>query len=332
MIPVPLKKTFRLLGLAWLAACAGLALAQEAAFPTRPITLIVPFPAGGPSDVLARAVADRMGANLHQPVIIDNAAGASGTIGLAKLTHAPKDGYTLGFGTIGTHVANVAVFKRLPYDPVADFEPVGMAGSAPMILLVRNDLPVRNLPEFVKYLQANKGKVSYGSAGVGSVGHFGCVMLLAGIRQTATHIPYRGVSPAMVDLQGGRLDFMCDQTTAALPQLASGRIRAIAVLSDRGIAQLPGVQTARSSGYADVSLRSWNAIFAPKGTPPAVVKRLTQALAAAVADPGLRKSMSEVGLELPSSETVSPGIVTSFITLGLKRDVPALKAHGEYLD
>ena len=193
-------------------------------------------------------------------------------------------------------------------------------------------MPAANLPEFVAWLKQNPGRASYGSAGVGSISHFGCVMLLSALKQDVTHAPYRGVAPAMNDLMGGQIDFMCDQTTTALPQVAGGKIKAIAVLSDSKLAQLPGVNTAAAAGYTDVNVRSWNALFAPRGTPPAVMQRLTEALAAAAADPQLRQQMQAVGVDLPATGAGGPGAVTSLIEQGLKRDVPALKARGEYLD
>ena len=301
-------------------------------FPTRPVTLIVPFPAGGPSDALARAVALRMGKNLGQTVVIENMGGASGTIGLSKMVRANPDGYTLGFGTIGTHVANVALFKKLPYDPVADFEPIGMAGSAALILVARSGLPGGDLKDFITYAQANMARLSYGSAGVGSISHYGCVMMLSALKLDITHVPYRGVAPAMNDLMGGQIDFMCDQTTTALPQVAGGKIKVLGVLSRQPLKQLPAVTTLASLGYGDVDVRSWNAIFAPKGVPKDVLSVLNKALAAAVADAELRAQMAAVGVDLPTAETVAPGIVSASIALGLRRDVPALKARGEYID
>ncbi|MEO7641605.1 MAG: tripartite tricarboxylate transporter substrate-binding protein, partial [Ramlibacter sp.] len=223
-------------------------------------------------------------------------------------------------------------YKKLPYDPVADFSPVGLAGTAPMILVARPGLPASNLAEFTAWLKQNPGKASYGSAGVGSISHFGCVMLLSAMHQDVTHVPYRGVAPAMTDLMGGQTDFMCDQTTTALPQVTGGKIKAIAVLTDTPLAQLPGVQTAAASGLADVNVRSWNALFAPRGTPPAVLQRLGEALAAAAADPQLRRQMQAVGVELPAPGAGGPAAVTALIEQGLKREVPALRARGEYLD
>ncbi len=333
-LPTPRRSTLRHLfaatALALLSAVSFTAAAQG--FPTRPVTLIVPFPPGGPSDALARAVALRMGKNLGQTVVIENIGGASGTIGLSKMVRANPDGYTLGFGTIGTHVANVALFKKLPYDPIADFEPIGMAGSAALILVAKSALPVNDLKEFITYAQANKAKMSYGSAGVGSISHYGCVMMLSALKIDITHVPYRGVAPAMNDLMGGQTDFMCDQTTTALPQVAGGKIKALGVLSRQPLKQLPAATTLASLGYSDVDVRSWNAIFAPKGVPKDVLAQLNKALASAVADPELRTQMAAVGVDLPTAETVAPGIVSAFITLGLRRDVPALKARGEYID
>lgn len=309
---------------------AGSAGAQQV-FPAKPLTLIVPFPAGGPSDALARGVAQGMAADLKQTVVVENIGGASGTIGLTRLVNAAPDGYTMGFGTIGTHVANAALFKKLPYDPLTSFTPVGLAGTAPLLLVAKASLPVSNLKEFVAYAEANKAGMTYGSAGVGSISHYACVVLLSALKLNVTHVPYRGVAPAMNDLMGGHIDFMCDQSTTALPQIAGGKIKALAVLSDQPLPQLPGVATAASAGY-HVNLRSWNALFAPKATPPAVAARLNEALRAAVADPALVKQMEAVGVDLPSSAALQPATVTDLIARGLEKDVPALRAHGEYLD
>lgn len=318
-----------LLAAASLALAVPVALAQP--FPNKTVTLIVPFPAGGPSDALARALAQGMAADLKQTVVVENVGGASGTIGLAKLGNATPDGYTIGFGTIGTHVANAALFKKLPYDPLQGFEPIGLAGTAPTLLVAKAALPVSNVKEFVAYAEKNKAQMTYGSAGVGSISHYACVVLLSALKQNITHVPYRGVAPAMNDLMGGHIDFMCDQTTTALPQIAGGKIKALAVLSDRPLPQLPGVATAASDGY-DVNIRAWNALFAPKATPAPVMARLNEALRAAVADPALVKQMQAVGVDLPSPEALVPARVTELIARGLEKDVPALKARGEYLD
>lgn len=315
-----------------LAVGLNLSAAAAQGFPDKQLTLIVPFPAGGPSDALGRTMAQAMAAHLKQTIIVENIGGASGSIGLTKMIKAPADGYTLAFGTIGTHVANVALFKKLPYDPVADFEPVGLAGMASTLLVARKDLPVSNLQDFVTYARANREKLTYGSAGVGSISHYACVVLLSNLKLNITHIPYRGVAPAMNDLMGGHVDFMCDQTTTALPQVLGGTVKAIAVLGDQTLTQVPQVSTAAAAGYPDVNLRSWNAIFVRKGTPAPIVQKLNEALRAAIADPEVARQMTAVGVELPQGANLEPGAVSALIARGLEHDVPVLRAKGEYLD
>lgn len=321
----------------WLAAMVvgcGVVTTSGAAdvYPNKAIALIVPFPAGGPSDALARQVAQRLGTRLGQQVVVDNVSGAGGTIGLTKMVKAPADGYTLAFGTIGTHVANVALYRRLPYDPISSFEPIGFLGSAPLVLVAKTALPIKDLGEFEAYARTNAARMSYGSAGAGSISHFGCVMLLSSMKLDITHVPYRGVAPAMTDLMGGQIDFMCDQTTTSVPQIEAGKIKAVAALSRDRISVLPKLQTASQAGWSDVDLRSWNALFAPKGTPAAIVKRLNDELVQLMQDREFRASMQKVGLELPAPEMMSPSLVSVAIQLGIRRDVPALKARSEYLD
>ena len=317
---------------ALLAVALNISAATAQGFPEKQLTLIVPFPAGGPSDALGRAVAQAMAAHLKQSIVVENIGGASGTIGLTKLLKAPADGYSLGFGTIGTHVANVALFKHLPYDPVADFEPVGLAGMASTLLVAKLGLPASNLQDFVTYARANREKLTYGSAGVGSISHYACVLLLSNLKLNITHVPYRGVAPAMNDLMGGHVDFMCDQTTTALPQVLGGTIKAIASLSDQPPAQAPQVSTAAAAGYPGVNLRSWNAIFVRKGTPAPVLQKLNDALRAALVDPDVMRQMTAVGVELPRGADLEPGAVSALIAQGLEHDVPVLRAKGEYLD
>ena len=199
------------------------------------------------------------------------------------------------------------------------------------MLVARPSLPADDLKSFVTYAEANRARMTYGSAGLGSISHYACVILLSALKQNITHVPYRGVAPAMNDLIGGHIDFMCDQTTTALAQVAGGKIKAIAALSDRPLPQLPAVATAASAGY-DVNIRAWNAIFAPARTPPPVIGPLNDALRAAIADAALARQMQAVGVDLPTPEQLAPAVVSDLIARGLERDVPALKARGEYLD
>jgi tripartite-type tricarboxylate transporter receptor subunit TctC len=314
-------------------AIAGGANAQsEKSFPSRPITLVVPFPAGGPSDSVARAISQSMAVDLGQSIVVENIGGAGGTIGLAKFIKSPPDGYTIAFGTVGTHVANVALYKKLPYDPFADFDPIGPVGTAPIILVARSTLPVADLAEFVTYAKANLAKMTFGSAGIGSISHMSCVTLLSSLKLSVTHVPYRGVAPAMNDLIGDHTDFMCDQSTTSLPQITGGAIKAIAVLSGKRLPQLPNVATAASAGYGDINIRSWNALFLPKGVPEDIKARLAKALRSALSDKNLREQMAAVGVDLPDSDKANPAEVTALIEKGIKNDVPALRLRGEQLD
>jgi tripartite-type tricarboxylate transporter receptor subunit TctC len=314
------------------AAAENVNAQSEKAFPSRPITLVVPFPAGGPSDAVARAISQSMATDLGQSIVVENIGGAGGTIGLAKFIKSPPDGYTIAFGTVGTHVANVALYKKLPYDPFADFDPIGPVGTAPIILVARSTLPVADLAEFVAYAKANLAKMTFGSAGVGSISHMSCVTLLSSLKLSVTHVPYRGVAPAMNDLIGGHTDFMCDQSTTSLPQIAGGAIKAIAVLSDQKLPQLPNVATAASAGYSDINIRSWNAIFLPKGVPEDIRVRLAKALRVALSEKNLREQMTAVGVDLPDPDKASSTDVTALIEKGIRNDVPALRLRGETLD
>lgn len=306
--------------------------AYAQSWPTHPITLVVPFPAGGPSDVLARRYAQAMGTALGQSVIVDNIAGAGGTIGTAKVARSASDGYTLAFGTIGTHAANLALYRNPGYDPQRDFEPVALLGTAPLVLVARQDLPVKDFPGFVAYARANTVKLSYGSAGAGSISHMGCLLLMAEMGTDIVHVPYKGVAPAMNDLLGGQIDFMCDQTTTVLPQLKGGRIKALAVLTRESSAVLPDVPPAARSGFPNLNARAWNGLFAPKGTPPAIVQKLSGAVGAALASAEFRKSLEELGITLPAREQAEPQRLAIFVSSDVSRLVPLLKSKQQYLD
>jgi len=304
--------------------------AQE--WPARPLALVVPFPAGGPSDVLARNYAQAMGRSLGQSVVVDNVGGAGGTIGTARVARAPADGYTLGFGTIGTHAANLALYRNPGYDPQRDFEPVALLGTAPLVLAARQSLPVNSFREFVDYARANTAKLSYGSAGAGSISHMGCLLLMAEMGTDIVHVPYKGVAPAMNDLLGGQIDFICDQTTTVLPQLKGGRIKALAVLTALPAPVLPGVPAAAQSGFPNLDACAWNGLFAPRATPAAVLQRLNAAVAAALADAQFRKSLEDLGITLPTREQMAPQVLANFVSSDVSRLVPLLKSKQQYLD
>ncbi len=249
-----------------LCLCAS-ASAFAQAFPEKPVTLVVPFPPGGPSDSLARQVAQKACARLGQNMLVENVAGASGSIGTGRVARARPDGYTLAFGTIGTHVANVALYKSLPYDPAKDFEPVALLGGAPLVLVANAALPASTFAEFIALARRDTAKLHYGSAGPGSISHLGCLVLMSEMKTDIQHVPYKGVAPAMTDLIGGQVQFMCDQTTTALPQVKSGKLKLLAALVSSRVAVIPDTPTAAEAGFPGVNVRSWNGVFAPKATP-----------------------------------------------------------------
>src|ERR1700704_1123784 len=259
-----------------LATVSTMAGAQE--WPSKTITLIVPFSAGGGVDASARLQAATLAEVLGQTVIVENIGAAGGTVGSARVAKAAPDGYTLLIGNTGTHAYSQALYKKLPYDAAKDFEPVGLVTESPRILVVRKDLPVNNLQEFIAYAKANQGKMQYGSAGVGSGTHLPCALLNMRMGVDITHIPYRGAGPVMQDLIGGRLDYMCDTIQTGAAQANSNTVKGIAVMSAKRVPIIPDVPTTGEQGLPGVEATVWNAFFLPKGTPKPIVRKLNQAM------------------------------------------------------
>ncbi|MDH4418684.1 MAG: tripartite tricarboxylate transporter substrate binding protein [Acidovorax sp.] len=279
------------------AAAWGPAVAQEAAFPNKPITLVIPFPPGGATDVLGRLIGKKLGDKLGQSVVIDNRAGAGTTIGAAYVAKAAPDGYTLLMSSGTTFTVNPAVRAKLPYDPVKSFEPIGIAGRTSLILLANKDVPVSDVKQFVAMVKAVPDKYSYGSYGAGTTSQFAGEMFFHAAGLKIQHVPYKGSAPAMVDLMGGQVPFTVDTVSAALPQLKDGKIKAIAVTAGKRSALLPKVPTLAESGYPGVEMDTWLALVAPRGLPPAVKARLELTLAQVVADPETRDKLIAVGFE-----------------------------------
>jgi tripartite-type tricarboxylate transporter receptor subunit TctC len=278
------------------------AVAQD--FPTKPVTVIVPFAPGGPTDLLARLVAETMSRTLRQPVVVENVAGAGGTTGSIRAFRARPDGYTVSVGNLGSHAAARA-YKNIPYDP-RDFEPVGLIAWTPVYLAVRKDFPAQALREFLDYARQNPGRVTNGHAGVGSTSQFACLLLtkLTGINMQVTAYP--GTGPAMDDLAAGKIDSMCDQAPTAVPQVRSGAVRVLAVAQKDRSPFTPDVPSADEAGVPEFHARGWNAMFAPRGTPASVIATLSKALGAALADPAVRQRIEELGSSPPSSEEATP--------------------------
>jgi tripartite-type tricarboxylate transporter receptor subunit TctC len=307
-------------------ALPGAARAQD--FPNRPLTLVVPFLAGGGIDVTARIQAQRMGELLGQTVVVENIGAAAGMAGGARVARAAPDGYTFEIGNVGTHAYNQTLYKKPLYNAVTDFTPVGLTTESPRILITRKDLPVNNLPELIAYIKANQSKMQFGSAGVGSGTHLPCVLFNLALGVEVTHVPYRGEGPAMQDLIGGRTDYMCSTIQTGAAQANQGSVKPIAVLAEKRVPIIPGVPTSGEQGLKGVESSVWNAFFLPKGTPDPIVRRLNKAMSDALDDPAMRKRLEELGLEIEPPERRSPEYLAQFLPQEIERWAkPILAAH-----
>jgi len=287
-------------------------------WPARSITLIVPFAAGGGIDTSARVQALALSETIGQTVVIENIGAAGGTVGTARAAKATPDGYTLLIGNSGTHAYAATLYQSLPYDPVKDFEPVGMTTDSPRILLVRKDLPVSNLKEFIAYTKANQAQMQYGSAGVGSGTHLPCTLLNAVLGVNVVHVPYRGAGPAMQDLVGGRLDYMCDTIQTGAEQAKGGMVKGIAVMGPRRV-PIIDLPTTAEAGLDGVDATVWNGFFYPKGTPREIVAKMSKALNDMVERPDVAKRMGELGLTILPPEQRTPQHLASFLPKDIER-------------
>jgi tripartite-type tricarboxylate transporter receptor subunit TctC len=305
---------------------AGNASAQV--YPVRPVTMIVPFTAGGPTDVIARIIAEHMSRTLGQQIIIENVVGAGGTTGSTRGAQAKPDGYTLTMGQMGTHGAAPALYPKLRYNPVTDFAPVGMAAGTPILIVAKKNFPPKDLREFVAYLKANAATVNEAHAGVGSVSFTSCTLLNSQLGLKFTQVAYRGTGPALNDLVGGQVDFMCDQIVNLVEQVKSGNIKAYAIATPERSPALPNVPTTKEAGLPDYQVSAWNALFAPKGTPQDIVKKLSAALDKALDDANVRKRLLELGGVIPAKNERSPAWLGTFVKSEVDRWTPILKATG----
>ena len=289
-----------------LAVSLALPLEGRAAYPERPITLIVPFAAGGPTDVVARIVGEHMSRTLGQRVVVENVVGAGGTIASTKAAQATPDGYTLIMGHMGTHGAAPAVYPNLKYDPAKSFAPIGMAAGTPILIVAKKSFPAKDLKEFVAYLKKNSETLNEAHAGVGSVSFTTCAFFNSLVGAKPTRVVYRGTGPALNDLVSGQVDYMCDQIVNLVPQIQAGTIRAYGVALPQRSPALPDVPTTKEGGLPEFQVSAWNAIFAPKGTPPEVVKKLSDALTKALADENTRKRLLDLGADLSDKAAQTP--------------------------
>jgi tripartite-type tricarboxylate transporter receptor subunit TctC len=284
---------------------AGAQTASAQAYPTKPITIVVPFAAGGPSDAMARILGDRMKATLGQSFLIENVTGAGGSIGVGRALRAPADGYTISFGHLGTHVANQAIYP-LQYDMLADLDPVVLLPSNPMVMVSRNSLPAKSLQELLTWLKANPDKATAGTAGAGSGSHIGGVYLqnLTGLR--LQFVPYRGTAPALTDLVAGQIDIIVDQASNSMQQIRTGSIRAYAVTDRKRLSAAPDIPTVDEAGLPGFYMTLWNGLWAPKGTPKEAVNRLNAAVVEALADAAVKQRLVDLGLEIPERDQLTP--------------------------
>ena len=323
-----MKKTIVTLAAALgFAATASAANAQ--AYPQRPITMIVPFAAGGPTDVVARIVSDHMSRTLGQQIVIENVAGAGGTTGITRGATATADGYTIMMGHMGTHGAAPALYPNLRYDPAKDFAPIGLAAGTPIVIVAKKDFPAKDLKEFVANLKENSTKINQAHAGVGSVSHSTGVLISSQLGVKPTLIAYRGTGPALNDLMAGTVDFMTDQIVNVAPQVTAGNIKAYAIATPERSPALPDVPTTKEAGLPDYQVSAWNAVFAPKATPPEVTAKLVDALEKALVDEGTRKRLEDLGGVVPGKDERGPAALQKLVESEVARWTPVLKAAAQ---
>ena len=308
-----------------LLALIGFANAQI--FPDRTLTMVIPFAAGGPTDVLGRVMAQRMGEILGQTVIVENIGGAGGMNGGKKVADSKPDGYTMLLGTVGTQAQGQTLYKHPLYNALTDFTPVALIADVPIVLIVRKDLPVNNFKDFVTYAKANASKMQFGSAGAGSATHLGCVVLNTAMGTDIVHVPYKGTGPAMQDLIGGRIDYLCEIISTAKPQIDGGRVKALAIMTKERSPVQPNLPTTLEQGL-DVQAYTWNAIYLPKGAPADVVKKLNEAAIAAMTTPAVRDRLESIGAMVVAPDRRSPEYLGKFTADEIKKWEAPIKSSG----
>jgi len=301
--------------------------AQAQQYPQRPITMIVPFAAGGPTDVLARVLGQHMSQTLGQSIVVEDVTGAGGTLGAAKAAKAAPDGYTLVLGNIGTHAASMGIYKTLPYDPRGDFEPVMLVATTPMVLVTHKDLPVKTLNDVIAL--AKQRKVTQGNAGTGSASHLTTLLFASIAHVDVQLVPYRGLSQAMNDLLAGQIETMFDQVISSSPHILAGGVKPIAVTGPTRAKAIPNVPTTIEAGLPELQTLTWTALFAPKGTPKPIIDKVNAALDQAMKDPAVAKRLDELGADVPPpGEERSPQALGKLVTAEIAKWVPLIRAAG----
>ncbi|UBB17258.1 tripartite tricarboxylate transporter substrate-binding protein [Comamonas odontotermitis] len=314
-----------------LLACAGLAIHSQALaedWPTKPVVMVVPYSAGGPTDVVARMLAIPMGKSLGQTVVVENTVGAGGTIAPARVARAKNDGYTILIHHMGMATAP-ALYKKLPYDPLKDFEYIGQVLDVPMTLLSRKDFPASNFQELLAYVKANQDKVSLANAGIGAVSQLCGMLFMHQIGVKLTTVPYKGAGPAMNDLMGGQVDLLCDQTTQTAPVIKDGnRVKVFGVTTPQRLSTMPNVPTLDEQGLKGFDVKVWHGMYAPKGTPAEVIKKINAALNVALKDPVVVQRIADLSSELVTPDRAMPQSLKTLLESEVKRWNTVIRAAG----
>ncbi len=313
-------------GLVALGALTAPSLAQN--FPARPITLIVPFAAGGPTDIIARIVSDHMSKTLGQQIVVENVVGAGGTTASTRAMRAPADGYNIIMGHMGTHAAAVPLYPKLAYHPTKNFEPIGLAAGTPVLIVARKDFPAKDLKEFIAYVKANTDKMNMAHAGVGSVSFTSCLLLNSLLGVKPTMIPFQGTGPALNALIGGQVDYMCDQIVNLVPQIQAGNVKAFAIGTPERSPALPDLPTTKEAGLPQFDVSAWNALFSPTGTPKEALDKLTDALSKALDDEGVRKRLLDLGSDIPGPDRRGQAALNKLVESEINRWTPVIQASG----
>ncbi|MGG7604752.1 tripartite tricarboxylate transporter substrate binding protein BugD [Massilia sp. BKSP1R2A-1] len=313
-------------------ALAGAAFgAQAQNYPTKTITMVVPFAAGGPTDTVARLVAQSMGATLKQQIIVENVGGAGGTIGAARVAKSAPDGYTIFLHHIG-HSTAPALYRKLSYNAIDSFEPIGLVTDVPMTLIARANFPAKDFKELLAYVKANKEKVTYANAGLGSASHLCGMLFQTAIGTDLTTVPYKGTGPAMNDMLGGQVDIMCDQTTNTTSQIKGGKVKVYGVTTKARLASMPNVPTMSEAGLPGFEVAVWHGLYAPKGTPKPVVDQLSNALRVALKDPTVKQRFADLGTEPVAENRARPEALRAHLKSEIDRWGPIITKAGQYAD
>lgn len=305
------------------------ALAQD--YPSRPVTIVVPFSAGGPTDTVTRLVGEAMSKDLGQQVVVENVGGAGGTLGAARVAEAEPDGYTLLLAHIGM-ATSATLYRQLPYEPLEAFDYIGLVTDVPMTIVARKDFEPNTLQELIDYVKANKDTVTYANAGIGAASHLCGMLFMSAIDTQLTTVPYKGTGPAMTDLLGGQVDFMCDQTTNTTKQIQAGEIKAYATTSPERLANLPDLPTASEAGLDGFVVGVWHGLYAPKGTPPQAIERLTKSLQTALKDPAVIERFAELGTAPVAEADATPEALKNKLESEIERWRPVIQEAGVYAD